>query len=260
MNGIQIFKNEAFGEVRVTEVDGRPMFVASDIAKALGYANPAEAVATHCKSGDIANCYIAHSNGVGGTNMQCISESNVYRLVMRSKLPAAELFQDWVCEEILPSIRRNGGYIAAREGDTPELIMARALVVAKETIERAQNRIRTLEAENAANAPKALFADAVASSDRSCLVAELAKILQQNGVNIGQNRLFQWLRDKGYLGTKGDYYNQPTQRAMEMGLFEIKKTSITKPDGVVMVTATTKVTGKGQIYFVNKFLNAQIAM
>lgn len=257
MSDIQIFKNEAFGEVRVTEVDGRPMFVASDIAKALGYANPAEAVATHCKSGDIANCYIAHSNGVGGTNMQCISESNVYRLVMRSKLPAAEQFQDWVCEEILPSIRRSGGYIATKEDDTPELIMARALVVAKETIERAQNRIRSLEAENAANAPKALFADAVATSDRSCLVAELAKILQQNGVKIGQNRLFQWLRDKGYLGTKGDYYNQPTQRAMEMGLFEIRKTTITKPDGVVMVTATTKVTGKGQIYFVNKFLNAQ---
>lgn len=103
--------------------------------------------------------------------------------------------------------------------------------------------------------PKALFADAVASSDRSCLVAELAKILQQNGVNIGQNRLFAWLREHGYLGTKGEYYNQPTQRAMDMGLFEIKKTSITKPDGSVLVTTTTKVTGKGQIYFVNKILN-----
>lgn len=253
MSGIQIFRNEAFGEVRVTEVDGRPMFVASDIAKALGYANPAKAVIDHCKGVSILE---TPTNG-GIQQVKYIPEADVYRLVMRSKLPAAEQFQDWVCEEILPSIRRSGGYIAAREDDTPELIMARALVVAKETIERAQNRIRSLEAENAANAPKALFADAVASSDRSCLVAELAKILQQNGVKIGQNRLFQWLRDKGYLGTKGDYYNQPTQRAMEMGLFEIKKTSITKPDGVVLVTATTKVTGKGQIYFVNKFLNAQ---
>ena len=253
MSGIQIFRNEAFGEVRVTEVDGRPMFVASDIAKALGYANPAKAVIDHCKGVSILE---TPTNG-GIQQVKYIPEADVYRLVMRSKLPAAEQFQDWVCEEILPSIRRTGGYIAAREDDTPELIMARALVVAKETIERAQNRIRSLEAENAANAPKALFADAVASSDRSCLVAELAKILQQNGVKIGQNRLFQWLRDKGYLGTKGDYYNQPTQRAMEMGLFEIKKTSITKPDGVVLVTATTKVTGKGQIYFVNKFLNAQ---
>ena len=253
MNGIQIFRNEAFGEVRVTEVDRQPMFVASDVAKALGYANPAKAVIDHCKGVSILE---TPTNG-GIQQVKYIPEGDVYRLVMRSKLPAAEQFQDWVCEEILPSIRRTGGYIAAKENDTPELIMARALMVAKETIERAQNRIRSLENENAANAPKVLFADAVATSDRSCLVAELAKILQQNGVKIGQNRLFEWLRDKGYLGTKGDYYNQPPQRAMEMGLFEIKKTSITKPDGVVLVTATTKVTGKGQIYFVNKFLKGQ---
>lgn len=250
MDNIQIFKNEAFGEVRVTEVDGRPMFVASDIAKALGYARPADAITDHCKGVAVLP---TPTNG-GIQQVKYIPESDVYRLVMRSKLPVAEQFQDWVCEEILPSIRKTGWYIATKEDDTPEMIMARALVVAKETIERAQNRIRSLEDENAANAPKALFADAVATSDRSCLVAELAKILQQNGVKIGQNRLFGWMREKGYLGTKGEYYNQPTQRAMELGLFEVKKSTVTKPDGSILVTATPKITGKGQIYFVNKFL------
>lgn len=129
--------------------------------------------------------------------------------------------------------------------------LAEALRLAADQAERAEAQQRQIEAMK----PKALFADAVATSDRSCLVAELAKILQQNGVNIGQNRLFAWLREHGYLGTRGEYYNQPTQRAMGMGLFEIKKTSITKPDGSVLVSSTTKVTGRGQVYFVNKFLN-----
>ena len=128
--------------------------------------------------------------------------------------------------------------------------LAEALRLAADQAERAEAQQRQIEAMK----PKALFADAVATSDRSCLVAELAKILQQNGVNIGQNRLFAWLREHGYLGTRGEYYNQPTQRAMGMGLFEIKKTSITKPDGSVLVSSTTKVTGRGQVYFVNKFL------
>ena len=129
--------------------------------------------------------------------------------------------------------------------------LAEALRLAADQAERAEAQQRQIEAMK----PKALFADAVATSDRSCLVAELAKILQQNGVNIGQNRLFAWLREHGYLGTRGEYYNQPTQRAMGLGLFEIKKTSITKPDGSVLVSSTTKVTGRGQVYFVNKFLN-----
>lgn len=121
-----------------------------------------------------------------------------------------------------------------------------------------EERAKRIEAENTIKQqqPKVLFADAVATSERSCLVAELAKILQQNGVNIGQNRLFGWLRDNGYLCSKGEYYNQPTQRAMELGLFEVKKTAINKPDGSVLVSCTTKITGKGQVYFVNKFLNA----
>ena len=124
-----------------------------------------------------------------------------------------------------------------------------------QNLKEERTRRLAIEAEREAARPKELFADAVATSDRSCLVAELAKILQQNGVNIGQNRLFEWLRTNGYLCSKGEYYNQPTQRAMEMGLFEVKKTAINKPDGSVLVSCTTKVTGKGQVYFVNKFLN-----
>lgn len=127
---------------------------------------------------------------------------------------------------------------------------AEALRLAAQQAERAEAQRREIEAMR----PKELFADAVATSDRSCLVAELAKTLQQNGVDIGQNRMFEWLRRNGYLCSKGEYYNQPTQRAMELGLFEVKKTAINKPDGSVLVSCTTKVTGKGQVYFVNKFL------
>lgn len=137
--------------------------------------------------------------------------------------------------------------------------MARALIVAQETLKRKEQRLIEVESKIQQDAPKVLFADAVSTSQRSCLIAELAKILQQNGVNIGQNRLFSWLRDNGYLCQKGQYYNQPTQKSMELGLFEIKQTTITKPDGTVLVTTTTKVTGKGQIYFVNKFLGKDAA-
>jgi anti-repressor protein len=178
---------------------------------------------------------------------------------MKSKLPDAEKFQDWVCEEVLPSIRKHGGYITAQQNDTPEEIMARALIVAQETLKRKEQRLIEAESKIQQDAPKVLFADAVSTSQRSCLIAELAKILQQNGVNIGQNRLFSWMRDNGYLCQKGQYYNQPTQKSMELGLFEIKQTTITKPDGTVLVTTTTKVTGKGQIYFVNKFLGKDAA-
>lgn len=133
------------------------------------------------------------------------------------------------------------------------------MIVAQETLKRKEQRLIEVESKIQQDAPKVLFADAVSTSQRSCLIAELAKILQQNGVNIGQNRLFSWLRDNGYLCQKGQYYNQPTQKSMELGLFEIKQTTITKPDGTVLVTTTTKVTGKGQIYFVNKFLGKDAA-
>lgn len=184
-----------------------------------------------------------------------VDEDGLYDTILDSRKPEAKKFRKWVTSEVLPCIRKTGGYIATKMDDTPEEIMARALIVAQETLKRKEQRLIEAEQKIQKDAPKVLFADAVCTSQRSCLIAELAKILQQNGVNIGQNRLFGWMRENGYLCQKGDYYNQPTQKSMKLGLFELKKTSITKPDGSVLVTTTTKVTGKGQIYFVNKFLS-----
>lgn len=181
---------------------------------------------------------------------------------MRSDKPQAEPFQDWVCGEVLPSIRKTGGYIAAKPDDTPEEIMARALIIAQDTMKRQSERISKLQVENkekadkiAADAPKVLFANALKASDRSILVGELAKILKQNGCDTGQKRLFAWLRENGYLMKGGSERNQPTQRSMELGLFEVTKGVVTRPDDTVITTVTTKVTAKGQEYFINKFIN-----
>ncbi|HJC79411.1 MAG TPA: phage antirepressor KilAC domain-containing protein [Candidatus Alistipes merdipullorum] len=249
---LRIFRNQAFGEVRVADIGGRPMFAAGDIARALGYANPRDAVAKHCKG--VAKCDTPTASGVQAISY--IPESDVYRLVMRSKLPQAEQFQDWVCDEVLPAIRRHGIY--ATEATVERMLADPDTAIRLLEGIKNERRLRAeAEAASAAMLPKARFADAVATSAHSCLIGELAKILRQNGVDIGQNRLFEWLRRNGYLCSRGEYYNQPTQRAVEMGLLEVKKTSITKPDGSVLVSTTTKVTGKGQIYFVNKFLNLQ---
>ena len=179
---------------------------------------------------------------------------------MLSRKPQAKQFKTGV-KEILRTIRKTGGYIAAKAEDTPEEIMARALLVAQDTLRRREERIAMLQQENATqqekieqDAPKVLFAEAVSTSKTSILIGELAKVIKQNGVDMGQNRLFKWLRSNGYLCRHGEHYNTPTQKAMEMGLFEIKEHSVLRPDGSVMVTRTTKVTGKGQVYFVNKFL------
>lgn len=184
-----------------------------------------------------------------------IPESDVYRLVMRSNLPGAVEFQDWVVEEILPSIRKTGGYMAAKPDDTPESIMARAVLVAQETIERLKSHTEKLESRVEEMRPKELFADSVSASESSILVGQLAALLKQNGVNIGQNRLFERLRDDGFLIKFGSRRNCPTQRAMDMGLFELKERTVNNPDGSVRITLTTKVTGKGQVYFINRYLN-----
>lgn len=192
-------------------------------------------------------------------------EGEVYRLTMKSKLPDAEKFQDWVCDEVLPSIRKHGAYMTNETLEkaltSPDFLIQLATNLKEEKQKRieAEQKAEVAKQKIQQDAPKVLFADAVSTSQRSCLVAELAKTLQQNGVNIGQNHLFNWMRENGYLCQKGDYYNQPTQKAMKLGLFELKKTSITKPDGSVLVTTTTKVTGKGQIYFVEKFLGKDAA-
>lgn len=252
MTAISTFANPAFGQIRAIKGGNNdPLFVAKDVASALGYSNTRKAISDHCKGG---NETLLPTAG-GNQSVRVIPEADVYRLIMRSKLPQAEAFQDWVTEEVLPSIRKSGGYMYTNGTESPDDLMARAILLANETIQRSQRRIQEQEQQIADLAPKALFADAVATSSDSILVAELARFMSQNGVDIGQNRLFDWMRKNGYLCSKGELYNQPTQKAMDLKLFEVKKTSITKPDGTVLVSATTKVTGKGSIYFLNKFLN-----
>lgn len=250
MNELQIFKNAEFGEVRVVEHEGQPWFVASDVAKALGYEKPNNAVNEHCKK--VNKFSYPNSGQLQPYNI--IPESDVYRLVMRSNLPKAIEFQDWICEEVIPSLRKTGGYMLTKADDTPESIMARAVLVAQETIERLKSHTEKLESRVEEMRPKELFADSVSASESSILVGQLAALLKQNGVNIGQNRLFERLRNDGFLIKFGERRNCPTQRALDMGLFELKERTVNNPDGTVRITLTTKVTGKGQVYFVNRYI------
>lgn len=262
MNKIQIFQNEQFGKVRITmNENDEPLFCLADVAKALGYSNPAKAVIDHCKGVTV----LETPTQSGIQPIKYGKESEVYRLTMKSKLPNAEKFQDWVCDEVLPSIRKHGAYMTQETLEkaltSPDFLIRLATNLKEEKQKRieAEQKAELAEQTIKSNAPKVLFADAVSTSQRSCLVTELAKILQQNGVNIGQNRLFTWMRENGYLCSKGQYYNQPTQKSMDLGLFELKQTTINKPDGSILVSTTTKVTGKGQVYFVNKFLGKDAA-
>lgn len=265
MDSIQIFNSPQFGEIRTAGTSDNPMFCLSDLCRALGLS--AKGVNQRLDKEVISNYPLETAGGI--QQALFVNEDGLYDVILESRKPEAKKFRKWITSEVLPSIRKTGGYIAAGVEDSDEEIMARALLVADATIKRKDERIAQLQAENETaqkqieeqqskieqDAPKVLFADAVSTSQRSCLVAELAKILKQNGVDIGQNRLYGWLRSNGYLGARGLYYNQPTQKAMKLGLFEIKQTTITKPDGTVLVATTPKITGKGQIYFVDKFLS-----
>ena len=247
MNDIQLYKNEQFGEVRVAGTSEEPLFCLTDICRVLDLHVGMTKQRLDQKGVSLIDTL---TNG-GIQQLVFINEKNLYKVIMRSDKPQAEPFQDWVCGEVLPSIRRTGSY-SVQKLSRKEL--AQMVIEAEEEKERLQLEVKKREDKIEQDKPKVLFVDAVCISKRSCLVAELAKILQQNGVNIGQNRLFKWLRSNGYLCQKGQYYNQPTQKSMELGLFEIKQITINKPDGSVLVTSTTKVTGRGQVYFVNKFL------
>lgn len=245
MNNLQVFKNEQFGEVRTIEENGKVLFVANDVAKALGYSNPSKATNDHCKKSEMA-----WGNDSLGRRQEfkVIPEGDLYRLITHSKLPSAEKFESWVFDEVLPSIRKSGGYIDGQETMSDTELMAKALLVAQKQIDEKNRKIEQDE-------PKVLFDDAVAASQTSILVGELAKVLKQNGIDIGQNRPFRWMRDNDYLmKRKGNGWNMPTQKSMELGLFEIKERVINNPDGTVDIKKTTKVTGKGQQYFINKFL------
>lgn len=254
-NAVELFNNREFGDLRIMDEGGRTMFCAKDIACALGYSNSRKAIADHCKG--VTKRYPLQTAG-GMQELVFISEPDVLRLIVSSKLPQAQAYERWVFDEVLPSIHRTGGYIAAKADETPEEVMARALRIADDTMRRQKARIDAMEAEAAELRPKAIFADAVAASDGTCLVGELAKMARQNGVPIGQNRMFAWLRDGGWLGKSGCNRNVPTQRSMEMGLFRVKETAVTHSDGRATVTRTPKVTGKGQAYFMAKLVEGAV--
>lgn len=258
---IQIFKKEDFGEIRTIEENGKVLFCGSDIARALGYSNLYDAINRHCKVEGVVKregvSITTNQYGVSTkqtTEMKFITEGNVYRLITHSKLPTAQKFESWVFDEILPSIRKHGAYMTddtlEKALSSPDFLIQLATKLKEEQAKRAE-----LEEQIEKDKPKVLFAQAVETAHTSILIGDLAKILKQNGVDVGQKRLFERLRAEGFLMKNGSSYNLPTQRAMEMKRFEVKESTVNNPDGSIRVNKTTKVTGKGQTYFVNRFLS-----
>lgn len=253
MNELKIFENDQFGKVRVIKVDEEPWFVGKDVAAALGYGQGkslANAVANHVDAEDKGVTELMTPGGK--QKMTIINESGLYSLVMSSKLPSAKAFKRWVTSEVLPSIRRHGAYVTP--STLEEMISDPDTAIRLFTALRDEREQRIkLEAEAKANQPKVLFANSVAASDDCILIGTLAKMICQNGTSIGQNRLFALLRKDGYLMQSGVRRNLPTQRAMEMGLFKVKESTITSADGAVRLIRTPVVTGKGQEYFINRY-------
>lgn len=253
-NSLRVFDNEEFGTIRTVMIDGEPWFVGKDVAEALGYTNPRDALSKHVDDEDKKT--VAIRDGIrGNPNVTVINESGVYSLILSSKLPNAKKFKRWVTADILPTIRKHGAYI---EPQTLENMIAspefgiRLLTELKEEKDRRLSLESTVEAMQ----PKALFAAAVSASNSSILVGVLAKILKQNGYKTGQNRFFEELRNDGWLiSQEGSNWNMPTQKSMERGLFEIKETTVTHPDGHISISKTVKVTGKGQVFFIDYYLH-----
>ncbi len=250
---LQLFSSDRFGKLRATQIDCEVWFAATDVAKALGYRDANQITRAldddekRWSEGTLSECTHSH------LGIRLINESGLYRVLMRSQRPEAVPFQRWLAHEVVPEIRRNGGYIATSPEDSDADIMARALLIAQKTIDRKNELIALHEATIEDMKPKALFADAVADSDGTCLIGELAKMMCQNGLEIGQNRLFKLLQRDGYLGKSGSNRNVPTQRSMDMKLFRIKETAVTHSDGRVTINRTPKVTGKGQAYFIGRY-------
>lgn len=255
-NELQIFNHPQFGEIRAVEIDGEPWFVAKDVITALGFTNASKAISDHVDEEDKLNNRGLLSLGQRGGWI--INESGVLSLVLGSKLPAAKKFKHWVTSEVLPSIRKTGGYV-----DNDELFVRtyfpnmddNAKTMFKSTLAALRSANEKIEADK----PKVLFADSVSVSESDCTVGAFAKILRQNGVQIGRNRLFEWLRDNGYLMRDGQKEkNIPTQKSMEMGLFRVKETTIHNGDEV-FISYTAYFTGKGQTYFLDRFLSGEIS-
>ena len=260
MNQLKVFENPKFGKIRTVEVKGEPWFVLKDVCSVFGEQNYRR-VSSRLEEDEKG---VSQINTPGGSqNMTVVNEPGLYSTLFAMQPEKARgvsneyvakrqeqlrKFKRWVTSEVLPAIRKNGGYIAGQETMTDVEIMAKALLVAQRTIDSKNHVIEQMR-------PKALFADAVASSGNTILIGELAKIIRQNGVDMGEKRLFAWLRDNGYLIRRnGTDYNMPTQKSMELGLMRVKETVISHSDGHTTVSKTPKITGKGQQYFINKFL------
>ena len=245
MNEVQLFNFENH-EVRSLLINSEPWFVGKDVAEILSYSNTRKALIDHVDDEDRMDGVTIRDSIGRNQKPVLINESGLYSLVLSSKLPSAKKFKRWVTSEVLPALRKTGQY-QVKELSGSEL-MAKALIEAQSVLAAKDKQIQEMK-------PKVVFADAVATSHTSILVGELAKILKQNGIEMGQKRLFAWLREKGYLiKRQGTDYNMPTQKAMDLGLFEIKEGSYVNGSGVNITTKTPKITGKGQQYFINKFL------
>ena len=246
MNEIQIFTG-AFGTIRTVTINNEPYFVGKDVAEILGYNNSRKAIADHVDDEDKG---VTKCDTLGGVQeLTVINESGLYSLILRSQLPTAKQFKHWVTSEVLPTIRKHGMYA------TPQTLEQMlndpdSMIKVLQTLKEERTARMQAEETNRLNASKVLFADSVAQAETDILVGELAKLLKQNGVETGQNRLYDRLRADGFIMKNSTV---PTQKAMEMGLFRVIERSVTQPNGTTRVTQTTKVTGKGQIYFVNKY-------
>ena len=252
MNDIKTFNNPEFGEVRATMIDDEPWFVGKDVAKILGYSRTADAIKAHVDDDDkLTRCF---TDSGQSRQMYVINESGMYALILSSKLPSAKRFKHWVTSEVLPAIRKHGAYMT----DEKAWDITHNAESLADLLQQAAEQLREKDIEIERMRPKEIFSDAITASNTSILIGDLAKILKGNGIDIGQKRLFHWMRENGYLikGSRSDR-NMPTQRSMEMKLFEIKESSYISGDGVNHITKTPKVTGKGQKYFINKFLAMQ---
>lgn len=252
-NKLQLF-NFNGQQVRTVTINDEPYFVGKDVATILGYKKPENAIANHVDDEDKTTTLIQGTGSNYKSKSVIINESGLYSLIISSKLPTAKEFKHWVTSEVLPSIRKHGAYLTP---DKIEEVLLNPDTLIKLATELKKERKGRMLAEQKIqqDRPKVVFADAVSASDTPILIGELAKILKQNGIEIGQNRLFAWLRDKGYLISRnGTDYNTPTQKSMELGLFKIKERTRVSSDGSIKITKTSMVTGKGQQYFVNKFL------
>lgn len=260
-NGVCVFDNPDFGNVRVIMENGHPLLCGPDVAKALGYANPRDALTKHCK-GVVKRDTLTKG---GNQAISYITEGDLYRLIAHSNLPSAERFESWIFDEVLPSVRKTGGYVANEDvflktylpfADESTKALFRATLV---TINDQNRKIAQQQEKIALDAPKVHFANSVESSQSSILIGTMAKLLKQNGVDTGEKRLFRQLREDGFLCDKGKRHNVPTQKAMELGLFDMTERTFSAPSGEIKISVTTKVTGKGQTYFLNRYAGRAVA-